>query len=84
MSKHSNDKSGSNPGRIVIPLPVQQEMPMNLIVNDAAKLLQRALREFPEKLHGSKRWVTTGLIDFRPGGSVNYFVSYESRTGYGQ
>ena len=51
------------------------------MVNDAAHRLQLALRKYPEKLNERKRWITTGLIDFRPGGSVSYFVSYEARMG---
>lgn len=79
MSKNSNYENRSN--KIHVPLPHQAET-MREIVDHASKELYLSLKSFPEKVSGNKRWITTGRIDFRPGGSVDYFVSYEQRYGY--
>jgi len=38
---------------------------------------------FPIKRGLKTRWITTGRMDVRPGGSVTYFVSYQERLGFG-
>lgn len=81
MSRFSGYEAGTNSNKIHIPLPRKAET-MKDLVNYAGKEIARALREYPEKVHGCKRWVTTGIIDLRPDGSAVYFVSYDMRVGY--
>lgn len=47
------------------------------VVNHVAKQLSLTLQaNYPQKVGKRSRLVTTGRLDFRPGGSASYFVSY--------
>lgn len=74
MDAHPNE-TGSGSDRIRIQLPMQVDKMSNL-VNYVGKELNVALREYPDKNKSKQRMMATGAIDFRPGGSVDYFVSY--------
>jgi hypothetical protein len=53
------------------------------VINHVAKQLSLALQaNYPPKVGKRQRWITTGQLDFRPGGSASYFVSYEENTGF--
>ncbi len=67
---------------ITIPLP-SRAATMSEVIAFTGQRLADALQEYPMKRGQHMRWITTGKIDFRPAGSVTYYVSYQERLGFG-
>jgi hypothetical protein len=68
--------------KIRVPLPYRAETMKDLIAS-TGKYLAKELQRFPIKRGLKTRWITTGKMDVRPGGSVTYLISYQERLGFG-
>lgn len=84
MSIHASCEPLNKAELIRIDLPTKANSRMCDIIASASKQFKAHLKNYPSKRNGSNRSISTGRIDFRPGGEVNYFVTYGPRTGYSE